>query len=105
MSKRVAVILSGSGVYDGAELHESVLCLLALDRVGAEIDDRARCRSTGVGVRGNRKDQLGPFFLRNVDIGRDGIVRARVNTVRLITARRAIGRADAAEVGDRGRYR
>ena len=37
MSKRVAVILSGSGVYDGAELHESVLCLLALDRVGAEV--------------------------------------------------------------------
>ena len=75
------------------------------DRFGAELDDRARCRSTGVGVRGNRKDQLGPFFLCNVDKGRDGIVRARVNTVRLITARRAIGRADAAEVGDRGRYR
>lgn len=37
MTKRVAVILSGSGVYDGAELHESVLCLLALDRVGAEV--------------------------------------------------------------------
>ena len=37
MSKRVAVILGGSGVYDGAELHESVLCLLALDRVGAEV--------------------------------------------------------------------
>ena len=37
MSKRVAVILSGSGVYDGAEIHETVLCLLALDRVGAEV--------------------------------------------------------------------
>ena len=37
MSKRVALILSGSGVFDGAELHESVLCLLALDRVGAEV--------------------------------------------------------------------
>ena len=37
MTKRVAVILSGSGVYDGAELHESVLCLLALDRVGADV--------------------------------------------------------------------
>ena len=30
--KKVAVILSGSGVYDGAEIHESVLTLLALDR-------------------------------------------------------------------------
>ncbi len=32
--KRVAVVLSGCGVYDGAEIHESVLTLLALDRQG-----------------------------------------------------------------------
>lgn len=32
---QVAVILSGCGVYDGAEIHESVLTLLALDRAGA----------------------------------------------------------------------
>ena len=31
----VAVILSGCGVFDGAEIHESVLSLLALDRQGA----------------------------------------------------------------------
>ena len=30
--KKVAVLLSGSGVYDGAEIHESVLTLLALDQ-------------------------------------------------------------------------
>lgn len=35
--KKVAVILSGCGVFDGAEIHESVLTLLALDRAGAEI--------------------------------------------------------------------
>jgi len=29
---RIAVVLSGSGVYDGAEIHESTLTLLALDR-------------------------------------------------------------------------
>jgi len=34
--KRVAVILSGCGVYDGSEIHEAVLTLLALDRAGAE---------------------------------------------------------------------
>jgi enhancing lycopene biosynthesis protein 2 len=34
--KKVAVILSGCGVHDGAEIHESVLTLLALDRAGAE---------------------------------------------------------------------
>ena len=33
---KVAVVLSGCGVYDGAEIHESVLTLLALDRHGAE---------------------------------------------------------------------
>ena len=33
---RVGVVLSGCGVYDGAEIHESVLTLLALDRAGAE---------------------------------------------------------------------
>ncbi|WP_341664419.1 isoprenoid biosynthesis glyoxalase ElbB [Vibrio sp.] len=33
--KKVAVILSGSGVYDGAEIHESVLALHALEKQGA----------------------------------------------------------------------
>ncbi|MCR6633187.1 MAG: isoprenoid biosynthesis glyoxalase ElbB [Magnetospirillum sp.] len=31
---RFAVVLSGCGVYDGAEIHEAVLTLLAIDRVG-----------------------------------------------------------------------
>ncbi|HJO26134.1 MAG: isoprenoid biosynthesis protein ElbB [Planctomycetes bacterium] len=35
----VGVVLSGCGVYDGAEIHESVLTLLALDRAGV----RVRC--------------------------------------------------------------
>jgi enhancing lycopene biosynthesis protein 2 len=36
MKPRVGVVLSGCGVYDGAEIHEAVLTLLALDRAGAE---------------------------------------------------------------------
>ena len=36
MKPKVGVVLSGCGVYDGAEIHESVLTLLALDRAGAE---------------------------------------------------------------------
>ncbi len=36
MGKKVGVVLSGCGVYDGAEIHESVVTLLALDRLGAE---------------------------------------------------------------------
>jgi enhancing lycopene biosynthesis protein 2 len=34
MKKNIAVILSGCGVYDGSEIHESVLTLLALDKAG-----------------------------------------------------------------------
>lgn len=36
MKPKVGVVLSGCGVYDGAEINESVLTLLALDRAGAE---------------------------------------------------------------------
>jgi enhancing lycopene biosynthesis protein 2 len=34
---RVGVVLSGCGVFDGAEIHEATLTLLYLDRAGAEI--------------------------------------------------------------------
>ncbi|KOO11893.1 isoprenoid biosynthesis protein, partial [Vibrio xuii] len=33
--KKVAVILSGSGVFDGAEIHEAVLALHAIEKQGA----------------------------------------------------------------------
>ena len=35
--KKIAVILSGCGVYDGAEIHESVITLLRLDQRGAKV--------------------------------------------------------------------
>ncbi len=34
---RVAVVLSGCGVFDGSEIHEAVLTLLYLDKAGAEV--------------------------------------------------------------------
>lgn len=34
---KVGVVLSGCGVFDGAEIHESVLTLLSLARAGAEV--------------------------------------------------------------------
>lgn len=37
MAVRVGVLLSGCGVFDGSEIHEAVLTLLALDRAGADI--------------------------------------------------------------------
>ena len=36
MKKKIGVVLSGCGFYDGAEIHESTLTLLAIDRAGAE---------------------------------------------------------------------
>ena len=35
MSKKILVVLSGSGVFDGTEIHEAVISLLALARSGA----------------------------------------------------------------------
>ena len=34
---KVGVVLSGCGVYDGAEIHEATAVLLALDRAGAAV--------------------------------------------------------------------
>lgn len=34
--KKVGVVLSGTGVYDGSEIHEAVITLLAIAREGAE---------------------------------------------------------------------
>ena len=36
MAKRIGVVLSGCGVMDGSEIHEAVLTLLAIDRLGAQ---------------------------------------------------------------------
>ena len=37
MPHKVGVILSGCGFKDGAEIHESVCTLLALDRIGVDV--------------------------------------------------------------------
>ncbi len=34
--KKIGVVLSGCGVFDGSEIHESVITLLAIDRAGAK---------------------------------------------------------------------
>ncbi|MBW4055256.1 MAG: isoprenoid biosynthesis glyoxalase ElbB [Proteobacteria bacterium] len=43
--KKIGVVLSGCGVYDGSEIHEAVLTLLAIDRQGCE----AVCMAPAVG--------------------------------------------------------
>jgi enhancing lycopene biosynthesis protein 2 len=37
MAKKIGVLLSGCGVFDGAEIHESVLTLLFLDQAGMQV--------------------------------------------------------------------
>ena len=37
MAKKIGVLLSGCGVFDGAEIHESVITLLELSKAGAEV--------------------------------------------------------------------
>ncbi len=37
MGKKIGVLLSGCGVFDGAEIHEAVLTLLFLDHAGASV--------------------------------------------------------------------
>lgn len=39
MAKRVAVVLSGCGVYDGTEIHEASAVLVHLSRAGAKVRD------------------------------------------------------------------
>lgn len=36
MKKKIGVVLSGCGVFDGSEIHEAVLTLLAIDKAGAQ---------------------------------------------------------------------
>lgn len=38
MRKKVAIILSGCGVFDGAEINETVLTALSLDQQGAQVE-------------------------------------------------------------------
>ncbi len=64
--KPIAVILSGAGVFDGSEIHEAVLTLLALSRAGVEYQCFAPDRDqrhvvnhlTGEVVEGARRNIL-----------------------------------------------
>ena len=38
MNKKVAIILSGCGVFDGAEINETVLTALSFDQLGAQVE-------------------------------------------------------------------
>ncbi|KEQ16469.1 isoprenoid biosynthesis glyoxalase ElbB [Endozoicomonas numazuensis] len=84
MSKKVAVILSGSGVFDGSEIHEAVLTLLSLDRRGASY----QCFAPDIAqhhvinhVTGEEMDES-----RNVLVESARIARGEVKPVRELKA-------------------
>lgn len=78
--KKVAVILSGCGVFDGAEIHESVLVLLALDRANAQ----AVCVAPDipqVHVVNHLTQKVAPGETRNVLIESARIARGAITSL------------------------
>jgi len=83
--KRVGVVLSGCGVYDGSEIHEAVLTLLALDRAGAA----AVCMAPDVDQAHVIDHRTGEEAdgTRNVLIESARIARGQVKNIQDVTAR------------------
>ena len=82
---KVGVLLSGCGVFDGAEIHESVITLLALDRAGAE----AVCMAPDVDqmhVVDHRTEQPVPGETRNVLTESARIARGDIKDVATVSA-------------------
>lgn len=78
--KNVAVVLSGCGVFDGAEIHEATLTLLALDLAGARAviaaPDRNQAR-----VVNHRTQKEVPGETRNVLVEAARIARGDIRPV------------------------
>jgi enhancing lycopene biosynthesis protein 2 len=85
MAKKVGVLLSGCGVFDGAEIHEAVCTLLAIDRAGAEAvclaPDRPQAAVIGHLDRKPQKDG------RNVLAESARIARGRIRDVAKVEPR------------------
>ena len=85
-SPRVGVILSGCGFKDGAEIHESVLTLLALDRAGAEVRCFAPDIDQAVVVDHLRGEPV-PADRRNVLVESARIARGKIEDVKAARAK------------------
>jgi len=83
MSPRVGVLLSGCGVYDGSEIQEAVLTLLALDRRGVEA---LVCAPDVVqkDVIDHRTGEVDPGEIRNVLEEAARISRGHIRDVALV---------------------
>lgn len=81
---KVGVILSGCGVYDGSEIHETVITLLALDRAGAT----ALCMAPNMeqGVVNHLTGETVPGETRNVLQEAARIARGNISDIAQINA-------------------
>ena len=85
MAKKIGVVLSGCGVMDGAEIHESVLVLLAIDRAGAE----AVCLAPNIRQRhvvNHLTGEESKGEIRNVLVEAARIARGRIRDIATVNA-------------------
>jgi len=81
--KKIGVVLSGCGVYDGSEIQEAVLTLLAIDRQGCE----AVCMAPNVDLSViNHLTTQETGEKRNVLVESARIARGAIRDVREVTA-------------------
>lgn len=81
--KRIGVILSGSGVRDGSEIHEAVITLLAINRAGAQ----AVCMAPDMEVpEVNHLTNQPTGAKRNVLVESARIARGEISDVKKISA-------------------
>ena len=83
MKKKIGVVLSGCGVYDGSEIHEAVFTLLAIDRNGAE----AVCMAPDIDLAEvNHLTGAATESRRNVLVESARIARGKIVDIRNVTA-------------------
>ena len=85
MAKKIGVILSGCGVYDGSEIHEAVITLLAIDRNGAA----AVCMAPNVAqmhVVNHLTGEVAAGENRNVLVEAARIARGKIRDLAAVTA-------------------
>jgi enhancing lycopene biosynthesis protein 2 len=85
MAKKIGVILSGCGVYDGSEIHEAVITLLAIDRNGAE----AVCMAPNVAqmhVVNHLSGEVATGETRNVLVESARIARGKIRDLATVKA-------------------
>jgi len=81
---KIGVILSGCGVYDGSEIYESVITLLAIDRAGAE----AVCMAPDIEqmhVINHLKGEVAEDEKRNVLVESARITRGNISDIKDIS--------------------